>query len=135
MFGPEYSLFSSNKTLRRQVEDVLGKKYTGDKAAFRPDLLLSENLAGEHLLIEFKRPSHSLNDDDYVQATAYRRELSKHLSGSIKVLLVGGSRSPGFPSANGEPNVETRVFDQVFSTARRQLEWQLRVDAGVGEAG
>lgn len=38
VFGPEYSLFSSNSTLRRQVEDILGKEYTGDKADKRPDL-------------------------------------------------------------------------------------------------
>ncbi|MCO1451130.1 DUF4263 domain-containing protein [Burkholderia multivorans] len=63
VFGAEYSLFSSNSTLRRQVEDVLGKTYTGDKADKRPDLLLNENLGGQYLLIEFKRPSHALKHE------------------------------------------------------------------------
>lgn len=83
ILGPEYSLFSSNVTLRRQVEDFLGKTYTGDKADKRPDLLLNENLSGQYLLIEFKRPSHALNHDDYVQAIGYRHELSKYLSSPI----------------------------------------------------
>ena len=126
VFGPEYSLFSSNSTLRRQVEDVLGKTYTGDKADRRPDLLLNENLSGQYLLIEFKRPSHALNHDDYLQAIGYRHELAKYLGSPIQVLLVGGSRSSDFPKDNREPHVEARIFGQVISTARRQIEWLLR---------
>lgn len=126
VFGPEYSLFSSNSTLRRQVEDVLGKTYTGDKAHRRPDLLLNENLSGQYLLIEFKRPSHALNHDDYLQAIGYRHELAKYLSSPIQVLLVGGSRSSDFPKDNREPHVEARIFGQIISTARRQIEWLLR---------
>jgi hypothetical protein len=64
LFGIEYSLFSSNITLKRQIEGYLGKKYQGDRADKRPDLLLSENLNGERLLIEFKRPNHALDFDD-----------------------------------------------------------------------
>jgi hypothetical protein len=126
VFGPEYSLFSSNSTLRRQVEDVLGETYTGDKANRRPDLLLNENLGGQYLLIEFKRPSHALNHDDYVQEIGYRHELAKYLGSPIQVLLVGGSRSSDFPTDNREPHVEARIFGQVISTARRQIEWLLR---------
>lgn len=130
VFGPEYSLFSSNSTLRRQVEDVLGKTYTGDKADRRPDLLLNENLGGQYLLIEFKRPSHALNHDDYVQAIGYRHELAKYLGSPIQVLLVGGSRSSDFPTDNREPHVEAQIFGQVISTARRQIEWLLRTGNG-----
>lgn len=126
VLGPEYSLFSSNSTLRRQVEELLGKTYTGDRADKRPDLLLNENLGGDYLLIEFKRPGHALNHNDYVQAIGYRHELSKYVSSPIRVLVVGGSRSSDFPGDNREPNVEARVFGQVISTARRQIEWLLR---------
>ena len=131
VIGPEYSLFSSNSTLRRQIEAVLGKTYTGDKADKRPDLLLNENLNGQYLLIEFKRPSHALNHADYVQAIGYRHELSKYLSSPIRVLLIGGSRSPDFPSDNREPEVESRVFSQIISTARRQIEWLLRTSDAI----
>ncbi|MGS8281599.1 ATP-binding protein [Pseudomonas aeruginosa] len=128
VFGPEYSLFSSNSTLRRQVEDVLGKTYTGEKADKRPDLLLNENLSGKYLLIEFKRPSHALNHGDYVQAIGYRHELTKYVGSAVQVLLVGGGRSADFPIGNREPNVEERIFGQVISTARRQIEWLLRTE-------
>ncbi|WP_082079033.1 ATP-binding protein [Pseudoalteromonas rubra] len=43
MFGVEHSLFSSNTTLKRQVEEYLGKKYIGDRADRRPDLFLTQN--------------------------------------------------------------------------------------------
>lgn len=129
VFGPEYSLFSSNSTLRRQVEDVLGKVYTGDKADKRPDLLLNENLSGKYLLIEFKRPSHALNHGDYVQAIGYRHELTKYVGSAVQVLLVGGGRSADFPTGNREPDVEDRIFGQIISTARRQIEWLLRTES------
>ena len=45
VFGPEYSLFSSNITLRRQIEDYLDKQYVGNKADQRPDLLLKRTPA------------------------------------------------------------------------------------------
>ncbi|MFJ5445992.1 ATP-binding protein [Methylobacillus methanolivorans] len=125
VFGSEYSLFSSNITLRRQVEDMLGKTYTGEKADKRPDLLLNENLSGEYLLIEFKRPDHPLNHDDYLQAIAYRHELRKYITSPIQVLVIGGSRSPDFPMNDKEPQVEVRLFSQVISTARKQVEWLL----------
>lgn len=126
VFGPEYSLFSSNTTLRRQVEDYLGKQYVGEKADRRPDLLLNENLNGEYLLIEFKKPGHALNHDNYVQAITYRHDLGKHVSAPIKVILIGGRRSPDYPTDNREPNVSAMVFDQLIATARRQLQWLLR---------
>lgn len=130
VFGPEYSLFSSNVTLRRQVEDLLGKAYAGKKAGKRPDLLLNENLSSEYLLIEFKRPGHVLNHDDYVQAVSYRHELNKYINAPIQVLVIGGTRSPDFPTRDKEPQVDVRLFSQVTSTARRQVEWLLRADNG-----
>lgn len=126
VFGPEHSLFSSNTTLRRQVEDYLGKQYVGKKADQRPDLLLNENLNGEYLLIEFKKPDHALNHDNYLQAISYRHDLGKHISSPIKVLLIGGRRSSDFPTDNREPNVTVVVFEQLIGSARRQLQWLLR---------
>ncbi len=57
--------------------------------------------------------------------------LSKYLNTQIQVLLVGGSRSSDFPTSNLEPQVETRLFSQVVSTARRQIEWLLKIEGGL----
>ena len=132
VFGPEFSLFSTNTTLKRQIEEYLKKKYVGKKADQRPDLLLNQNLNGEYLLIEFKRPSHSLDHDDYTQAIGYRHELGKYINSTIRVLLIGGRSSPDFPQDNREPEVNAVVFDQLIATARKQLQWLLRDKAEFG---
>jgi hypothetical protein len=112
--------------LKRQIEEYLKKKYVGKKADQRPDLLLNQNLNGEYLLIEFKRPRHSLDHHDYTQAIGYRHELGKYINSTIRVLLIGGRRSPDFPQDNREPQVNAVVFDQLIATARKQLQWLLR---------
>ncbi|WP_043694406.1 ATP-binding protein [Luteibacter sp. 9133] len=127
IFGPEYSLFSSNQTLRRQVEDYLGKKYAGKKASRRPDLLLNENLNGEYLLIEFKRPGHCLGHADYQQLTGYRNELKAVTGKPIRVLLLGGKRGNDLPSSEYiEKDTSIMLFKDVIATARRQVAWLLR---------
>ena len=127
ILGASFTLFRSNQTLKRTVEDVLGQKYQGNRAADRPDLLLNEDLNGTCLLIEFKRPSHALNHDDYVQAITYRHELLKHVNKPIRVLLMGGRRSPDFPMLQRESEVEAVAFSDVIGSARRAVSWQLSV--------
>jgi hypothetical protein len=126
VFGPQFSVFSSNKTLKRQVEDYLGKRYHGKHAERRPDLMLSVNFANEYLLIEFKRPSHFLKHNDYQQATAYRNDFAPFTNSSINVVLLGVKRGTDLPPHyNREPNTEIRIFAEVISHARNQLNWLL----------
>jgi hypothetical protein len=127
ILGAAYTFFRSNQTLKRTIEDALGRKYEGAKAQERPDLLLNEDLNGSCLLIEFKRPSHALNHDDYLQAISYRHELSKHMAKPIRVMLMGGRRSSGFPTAQREAEVEAVAFSDVIASARRAIDWQLSV--------
>ncbi len=127
IFGPEYALFSSNQTLKRMIEDYLSKRYSGENGNKRPDLLLNENLYGEYLLIEFKRPSHLLGFDDYQQATRYRNELAQHTGKPIKVMLIGGRRG-NVHAQYSEPNVDVFLFSDIISTARRQIQWLLRTE-------
>jgi hypothetical protein len=126
IFGAEYGIFSSNKTLQRVVGTFAGQKFTGKRANKRPDLLLSENMSGEYLLIEFKRPAHQLRRDDYTQGTSYRHDLGAYVHKPIKVLLVGGGCAADFPTQNLEPDVQAMTYLDVISAARRQLDWQLR---------
>lgn len=125
ILGTAYTFFRSNQTLKRTVEDLLGRKYEGEKASDRPDLLLNEDLNGSCLLIEFKRPSHALNHGDYIQAISYRHELSKHMSKPIRVLLIGGHRTPDFPVSQREGQVDAYTFNDVIASARRAVDWQL----------
>lgn len=127
IFGVQYSVFSSNRTLKRQVEDYLGKKYTGKRASKRPDLMLRVNHANEYLLIEFKRPSHSLRHKDYQQATAYRNDFVPFTNAEIKILLIGGKRGGDLPTPhNIEPNTRVLIFEEIISNSRHQLNWLLK---------
>lgn len=127
IFGAEYSLFSSNETLRRQVEVYLNSKYVGDRADKRPDLFLTENINGERLLIEFKRPNHSLRFEDYQQATAYRNDFHQNsIDKQINVILIGGKLGNDLSiQERREPNVKIMAFADLISSARRQCQWLL----------
>jgi hypothetical protein len=129
ILGVQYSLFSSNRTLQRTVEAQLGGKYKGANAKNRPDLLATDGLHDESLLIEFKRPIHALKLEDYTQALAYRHELKLHISKKINVLIIGGSRSPAFPTTGIEEGVKSTTFLELIGVARRELEWRLRSQA------
>lgn len=126
VFGVEYSVFSSNKTLRRQVEDCLRRKYAGNRGNRRPDLVLNLSYDKRYLLIEFKRPSHMLTFNDYQQATTYRNDFVPYTDDEIKILLIGGKRGRDLPPVqNREPNTQIMIFDEIIGNARSQLNWLL----------
>lgn len=124
ILGNEYSLFSSNKTLKKQIETYLSKEYKGLHQAERPDLLLNENILNEYCLIEFKRPCHPLNYADYQQATKYRNDFKLHTDKDIQVVLIGGKRGKDLPPMDRrEPMVKIVVFNELISSARKNLDW------------
>jgi len=127
ILGMQYSVFSSNKTLKSQVEEVLRKKYSGKRANKRPDLMLSVNQRKEYLLIEFKRPLLPLSHDNYQQVTRYRNDFVPFTNSEIKILLLGGKRGSDLPPHyNQEPNSEIQIFSEIISNARYQLNWLLQ---------
>lgn len=127
ILGMQYSVFSSNKTLKSQVEEVLGKKYSGKRANKRPDLMLAVNQRKEYLLIEFKRPLLPLSHDNYQQVTRYRNDFVPFTNSEIKILLLGGKRGEDLPPHyNQEPNTEIQIFSEIISNARAQLNWLLQ---------
>lgn len=126
VLGTSLSLFTSNTTLQKTIQEHLKSEYRGERGTQRPDLLLNEDLYGECLLIEFKRPTHALKRADYTQATGYRHELKKYVSKRIKVLLIGGSRSDDYPTERLEEDVSSTTYRDVVASARRELEWKLR---------
>ena len=127
VIGHEYTLFSSNKTLKRQIEKYLEKKYKGDIGGLRPDLLLNENILQEYLLIEFKRPNHTLKYEDYQQAIRYRNDFGQYTDKEIKVIVIGGKRGNDLPpKMQREPLVEIFVYPELISSARKRLDWLLK---------
>jgi hypothetical protein len=122
LLGDEYELLSSNRTLRQLVEKVLNKKYRGARARERPDLLLA-GLENRYLLVELKRPGHSIDRDDVAQSLKYRDELHEYLpEKNIEVMLVGGRADRGLKDDDYR-GVRTATFTEVVLRARSRLSW------------
>lgn len=124
VLGRAYSMLSSNETLRGLIHRAFSAKVKDDQANKRPDLLLTENVLGDYVLIEFKRPSHAITRDDLNQAEKYRDALTPTLTGKkIDVIVIGRGLAASVVPTNLSPNVKVLSFVGVVSAARSELEW------------
>ena len=121
IFGLEYTLISSNKSLAKTIDEYTGGKFSGKNARKRPDLFLGRDFQGRCLLIEFKRPSHVIDRDDVNQAERYRDDLTP-IYGKIDILIVGGTASLELCQYPHD-GVEVRTYRDLISRARIQLDW------------
>lgn len=126
VIGDEYHVITSNKTLAKTVEDHLNKKFVGERAQKRPDLLLADVSSENQLLIEFKRPSHTLVRDDKNQAEMYRDDLLPLFSKRIDIMVLGGKRKPDLASEHENGRVKLMTYRDVISRARVRLEWLVK---------
>lgn len=122
VLGTEYSTMSSNITLARVIDEYTGSKFTGDRANKRPDLFLSHNVHNQYLLIEFKRPSHTLSRDDENQAEKYRDDLTSKF-GRISVIVLGKQKSSRISEHYSTEDIQLLSYDSIVSNARTQLNW------------
>jgi len=124
IFGDEYSDMSSDETIETTVWKFLGKRYKGDHAKIRPDLLLAGDKENTHLLlIEFKRPTHKLDRRNECQTLVYRDELSTHFPNSmIEIILIGGGLKRNIPHQYLRNDVKYLSYQNVISRARKRLK-------------
>lgn len=125
VFGPQYSLMASNKTLARTIEDYTGKKFSGKRADKRPDLFLAQDFQNEYLLIEFKRPTDVVGRVAEAQAKSYRDDLAPNFGHTV-ILVVGGTVDPKMASEYSERHLQFLSYKAVISRARHSLEWLLK---------
>lgn len=126
ILGTEYSKMSSNETLKKVVEEYLDKKYSGNIAKSRPDLLLARGMEKRYLLIEFKRPGHTLDRSDEYQAVVYRDDLNAHIpDAKIEITLIGGRIKANISAHYSEKGVEYLTYKSVISNARNNIKWLL----------
>ncbi|RSK48931.1 Shedu anti-phage system protein SduA domain-containing protein [Hymenobacter rigui] len=126
ILGPEYSIMASNVTLKTVIKRITGRnQYNGSHSQNRPDLLLTQNVLGHYLLIEFKRPSHTLSRNDIAQAADYRQEITPFLTGSaIDIIVLGGKSNINSLYSHGE-GIKVLTFNDVISNAHTLLNWLL----------
>lgn len=124
ILGDDYSVLFSDTNLKTALEKVLNKKYKGKNAKNRPDLLLGRKFGGDLLLIEFKRPSFTLNRKTELQAIEYRDELNAYFNNQkIQIILMGGKVVQNISSHNQTEDILYRTYLDVISIAKQKLEW------------
>lgn len=126
LFGDDYSVIFSDQGLKSSIEKVIKKTYKGDKPDDRPDILFGRNITRSLVLIEFKRPSFTLNRDTEAQALKYRDELNVYFHGQkIEIILLGGKVKGIISSHNERIDVLYRTYVDLISVARQKLNWLL----------
>jgi hypothetical protein len=121
VFGSDFALISSNRTLATVLKNYLDKAFTGDAADIRPDLLLTAELDRRYVLIEFKHPRHTIRRTDVGQGERYRDELAGHIQ-PIEIVLIGKDHDA---KIDLNPSPKLRIFSYVglISRARAELQW------------
>jgi hypothetical protein len=123
VFGAEFSLIVSNSTLANTIKKYTDEKFTGPRAQHRPDLLLLTQLGQRYKLVEFKRPSHTLDRRDVSQAEQYRDDLISLLQ-PIDVMVIGKEFDPRM-LVNMQANVTLASYTHLISRARAEFQWLL----------
>lgn len=123
LLGSDYVALASNRTLASMVEKCFGGTFRGRRARKRPDLLLARSGGVRYLLIEFKRPGHSVTRDDENQAIKYRDDLSPFTNGLIDVLIIGGARCASISPRYATDGVRVMTYFEMLSNARANFDW------------
>jgi hypothetical protein len=135
IFGYEYALISSERRLSTIIADVFGGAKGSDDSDRRPDLLLLNRYQGRYLLIEFKRPSSTLNWDHKSQAEKYRATLKAHAD-PMDIVVLGGKRRPDMEQFHDNGHIRMITYTELVSRAASELNWllvELKRDAQDGK--
>ncbi len=124
IFGPEFALMSSNRTLASILDEYASERFSGERANKRPDLLLLSRFAERYVLIEFKRPSYSIGRMDVSQAEQYRDDLTKKFS-PIDVWVIGGTYDSR-RLQHMAPETMVTSYGNLINRARQELAWPLQ---------
>jgi hypothetical protein len=124
ILGSQYALVSSNRTMKKIIEEYTDAQYKGENAAKRPDLLLLSEMNGRHLLIEFKRSSKTINRDDETQAQKYRDDLGTKFH-PLHILLVGGAVDKSLRLNPGK-DIEYFSYADLLARARAEVDWLMK---------
>ncbi len=127
VFGYEYSHYINNKSLQKATLELCQKVYKEDNAAKRPDLFLGMSFNREKLLIEFKRPSHTLTRHDEAQAQNYRDELVRMFPNNpIRIMLIGGDKKAIIQQENNATGLTYHTYREITSNARANYDWLIQ---------
>lgn len=125
VFGAEYALLSSNQALQTVIPKALAARKAWRDGSKRPDLLLLNRYKDRFLLVEFKRPSETLNWQDKAQAEDYRGLLLSYAS-PIDIIVIGGKRIKEMPQLPENGSIKMLTYVELVSQAESELQWFLK---------
>lgn len=124
ILGDEYNILISDTAMEKAVNKAFDKKYTGESAKDRPDLLLGRKFDRSLVLIEFKRPNFTLDRDTERQALEYRDDLNQYIHNQkVEIIMLGGKIKANISSHNERPDVLYRTYRDIIGRARTHLTW------------
>lgn len=128
LFGTRYSLMASNESLKTIVRRFCDKRYSGNRASNRPDLLLTQGFDGRYLLVEFKRPNKTIGREEVAQAEGYRDELANQLdsSSAFEIIVIGKGKAANLSPDNLASNISIHSYGSIISAARNEIEWLVK---------
>jgi len=110
--------------MEKAIIKTFDKKYVGENAKDRPDLLLGRKIDRSLVLIEFKRPSFTLDRDTERQALEYRDDLNQYVHNQrIEIIMLGGKVKSNISSHNERSDVHYRTYRDIIGRARTHLTW------------
>lgn len=125
VFGPQYSLMASNQQLA-SIAEQCGESVTAHPAGkTRPDLLLSQDAFKNRLLVEFKRPSHSVGRDDEGQAKKYADWLKNQLQMPVDIIIIGGTTDSSLCDEYSGKRTQFVSYAKLIVDAQASLDWMI----------
>jgi hypothetical protein len=125
VFGPQYSLMSSNQQLKT-IAQQCGEEVTPHASnRTRPDLLLSQDGFQSRLLVEFKRPDYEVGRDEETQAKKYADWLKTRLQLSVDIIVTGGTTDPSLCEEYTGKRTQFSSYAKVIADAQAALDWML----------
>lgn len=121
IFGSGHEVMISEATLKSIVDRFCDKEYAGTRAKERPDLLLWSNALNQRSLVEFKRPTFTIDRKTEAQAKTYSDELAA--LGPFKVIMIGGTIDPVMKDIGKDPSVEFTTYLRLIQDARNRIQW------------
>jgi hypothetical protein len=126
VFGPQYSLMSSNQQLQSIAKQCSENVPQHASNRTRPDLLLSQDAFHNRLLVEFKRPSYEVGRRDEAQAKEYADWLRSRLQLPVDIIVIGGTTDPLLSDEYTGGRTRFFSYAKLIADAQASLDWILQ---------
>ena len=131
ILNDNYTLYSSNKTLKTVLNRKINKKFKGYEKN-RPDIIV-KTIFDNVLIIELKRPSHKVVSEDFTQVSKYKTiiESNQPNAKSIDCYLIGNEFDEAVRSPDYEKiRIYLKSYSEILQEAKERYKEILNILKG-----